>query len=89
MNASLAPTSLPFAEQIAYFRQKINLPTASYLDIYGSAHDYAFVVAGAHTQEIMTDFRHALDDVIEQGGTLEGFRKRFDEIVKKHSGGGR
>lgn len=85
MNVSLTPTSLPFAEQIAYFRQKINLPTASYLDIYGNAHDYAFVVAGAHTQEIMTDFRHALDDVIEQGGTLEGFRKRFDEIVKKHS----
>lgn len=84
MNTELKPTALSFSQQIDYFRQKINLPTASYLDVYGEAHDYAFVVAGAHTHEIMTDFRQALDEVIEQGGTLETFRKRFDEIVEKH-----
>lgn len=77
--------SLPFNEQIAYFRKKINLPTATYLDIYGEAHDYAFVVAGAHTHEIMADFRNALDNVIERGGTLEEFRQTFDQIVEKHS----
>ena len=82
---TLTPTALPFTEQIDYFRKKINLPTATYLDIYGEAHDYAFVVAGAHTHEIMADFRTALDEVIERGGTLEAFRKTFDEIVQKHS----
>lgn len=82
---TLIPTALPFEQQIDYFRQKINLPTATYLDIYGEAHDYAFVVAGAHTHEIMADFRNALDEVIERGGTLEAFRKTFDEIVQKHS----
>lgn len=76
---------LPFNEQIDYFRRKINMPTATYLDIYGEAHDYAFAVAGSHTQEIVGDFRKAVDEVIEQGGTLELFRKRFDEIVEKHS----
>lgn len=82
---NITPTALPFSEQIDYFRKKINLPTATYLDIYGEAHDYAFVVAGAHTHEIMADFRTALDEVIEKGGTLEEFRQTFDNIVKKHS----
>ncbi|MGX2974752.1 phage head morphogenesis protein [Ursidibacter arcticus] len=82
---TLTPTALPFTEQIDYFRKKINLPTATYLDIYGEAHDYAFVVAGAHTHEIMADFRTALDEVIERGGTLEEFRREFDHIVEKHS----
>lgn len=82
---SIEAKSLPFNEQIDYFRRKINMPTATYLDIYGEAHDYAFAVAGSHTQEIVGDFRKAVDEVIEQGGTLEQFRKRFDEIVEKHS----
>lgn len=82
---TIVPEALPFEQQIAYFRKKINLPTATYLDIYGEAHDYAFVVAGAHTHEIMADFRNALDEVIESGGTLEEFRKTFDHIVEKHS----
>ncbi|MGX2948582.1 phage head morphogenesis protein [Frederiksenia canicola] len=82
---TIVPEALPFTEQIEYFRKKINLPTATYLDIYGEAHDYAFVVAGAHTHEIMADFRNALDEVIERGGTLEEFRKTFDHIVEKHS----
>lgn len=82
---TIVPEALPFEQQITYFRKKINLPTATYLDIYGEAHDYAFVVAGAHTHEIMADFRTALDEVIESGGTLEEFRKTFDHIVEKHS----
>lgn len=76
---------LPFNEQIDYFRKKINMPTETYLDIYGEAHDYAFAVAGAHTHEIVGDFRQAVDEIIEGSGTLEDFRQRFDEIVEKHS----
>lgn len=82
---SVTAQPLPFHEQIDYFRKKINMPTETYLDIYGEAHDYAFAVAGAHTHEIVGDFRQAVDDVIEGGGTLEAFRQRFDEIVEKHS----
>ncbi|MDP0343930.1 phage minor head protein [Glaesserella parasuis] len=82
---SIVAQPLPFSEQIEYFRKKVNIPTATYLDIYGEAHDYAFVVAGAHTQEIIGDFRRAIDDVIERGGTLEEFRKVFDTIADKHS----
>ncbi|KMK50603.1 phage head morphogenesis protein [[Actinobacillus] muris] len=78
--------TLPFDEQIHYFRKKVNIPTATYLDIYGEAHDYAFAVAGAHTAEIIGEFRKAIDEVIENGGTLEDFRTQyFDKIVEKHS----
>lgn len=80
----LTPSPLPFAQQIRYFQQKINLPTATYLDIYGQAHDYAFVVAGAHSIDIVNEFRQAVDDVIERGGTLEEFRQQFDDIAAKH-----
>lgn len=82
---SIVAQPLPFSEQIEYFRKKVNIPTATYLDIYGEAHDYAFVVAGAHTQEMVADFRKAIDDVIERGGTLEEFRKVFDDTAEKYS----
>lgn len=82
---TFVPEALPFSEQIDYFRKKINLPTATYLDIYGEAHDYAFVVAGAHTHELITDLRKAIDEVIENGGTLEEYRQTFDKIAEKHS----
>lgn len=36
---SIVAQPLPFSEQIEYFRKKVNIPTATYLDIYGEAHD--------------------------------------------------
>lgn len=75
---------LPFAEQINYHRAKLNLPTESYADILGEEHDHAFVVAGANRLDILADFRAAVDKAIEQGTTLEEFRKDFDAIVAKY-----
>lgn len=70
-----------FEEQVKYFEKKLNLPTNSYLDVLGKEHDYFFMVAGANRNEVLTAFREAVDDAIANGETLEGFRKRFDEIV--------
>lgn len=72
-----------FEEQAKYFEKKLNLKTNSYLDILGEEHDYFFVVAGANRNEVLTEFRQAVDEAILNGETLEGFRKRFDEIVAK------
>src|SRR5690348_6623921 len=82
--ASVAYGSLPFKEQIAFFRRKLNLPTESWTDIWQQAHDHAFVVAGANRTEIVEDFRDAVDRAIANGETLEQFRTRFDTIVAKH-----
>lgn len=76
--------SLPFAEQIEFFRRKLNLPTQHWTDIYSKQHDWAFVVAGANRNAIVSDFRSAIEKVIADGGTLEDFRKDFDSIVTKH-----
>ena len=81
---SLAHTQLPFAEQINYFRKKLDLPTESYADIYGAEHDHAFVVAGANRLDMVADFRRAVDKAIADGTTLEEFRRDFDDIVARY-----
>jgi hypothetical protein len=75
---------LPFDQQIAFFRRKLNLPTESWTDIFNGQHSRAFVIAGATRDELLADFRAAVDKVIAQGVTLEQFRKDFDQIVAKH-----
>lgn len=76
--------SLPFAEQSEFFRRKVNLPTDGWTDIYTREHDWAFVVAGANRDAIVSDFRAAVAKAIDGGATLEEFRKDFDTIVAKH-----
>ncbi|OBX04836.1 phage head morphogenesis protein [Gallibacterium salpingitidis] len=72
-----------FEEQARYFAKKLNLPTNSYLDVLGEEHDYFFMVAGANRNEVLVAMREAVDEAIQRGETLEGFRRRFDEIVAK------
>ena len=45
----------PFSEQIAYFREKLALPSAAWDDIAGAAHDRAFMVAGAQSIDLLAD----------------------------------
>lgn len=71
----------PFKEQVDFFRQKINLPTERWDDIAGAAHDRAFVVAGAMKADLIADLRQAVGHSIEQGKSLDWFRKEFDRIV--------
>jgi hypothetical protein len=78
------PTSLPFDEAIAFYRQKVNLPTEHWNDLWEGMHARAFVVAGATKAELLADLRGAIDKAIAEGTTLETFRKDFDGIVAKH-----
>lgn len=82
--ADAAYGSLPFAEQIAFFRRKLNLPTESWADVYQHEHDWAFVVAGANRDAIVADFRAAVEKAIADGTTLQEFRRDFDAIVARH-----
>ncbi|MGY2502911.1 PBECR2 nuclease fold domain-containing protein [Pseudomonas azotoformans] len=76
--------SLPFQQQIEYFRGKVDLPTRAWTDAYAAEHDYAFVVAGAAKRDLLTDLRGAVEKSIASGTTLEQFRKDFDQVVSKH-----
>ena len=76
--------SLPFQEQIDYFRGKTNIPTRAWTDVYNVEHDWAFVVAGTTKQTLLTDMRGAVEKAIISGLTLEQFRAEFDQVVSKH-----
>ncbi|MDD3355072.1 phage minor head protein [Zoogloea sp.] len=69
---------------MAYFRQKLNLPTERWDDLAGAAHDRAFVVAGAQTADLLADLRGAVGRAIQDGKSLDAFRKEFDAIVAKN-----
>ncbi|MEF3074115.1 PBECR2 nuclease fold domain-containing protein [Methylobacter sp. Wu1] len=96
MPLNLSPTQLafnargdgrfntPFQEQLAFFQQKLNLPTEHYDDILKAAHDRAFVVAGAAKAELLADLRTAVDQAIADGKSIQWFRKEFKAIVQKH-----
>ncbi|WP_292999589.1 phage minor head protein [Nevskia sp.] len=76
--------SLPLKQQIEFFRDKLNLPTKSYTDIQGAAHDQAFVVAGALKADLLNDLRGAVDRVVADGIGFEAFKKDFRSIAAKH-----
>lgn len=84
MPVAAAYGSLPFVEQIEFFRRKLNLPTDGWTDVRLHEHDWAFVVAGANRDAIVSDFRAAVEKAIAGGSTLEDFRKDFDSIVARH-----
>lgn len=74
----------PFAEQLAFFRQKLNLPTEHWDDIMRAAHDRAFVVAGAMKADLLADLHAGVGKVIADGKSIGWFRKEFAAIVGKH-----
>lgn len=75
------PYNQPFAEQLAFFRQKLNLPTARWDDIKLAERDRAFTVAGAQCADLLEDLRGAMDEAHELGTGLDAFRKNFKRIV--------
>lgn len=75
---------LPFREQESFFRNKLNIPTQKWDDLWKGQHAKGFMVAGAYKAELLADFRDSVDEAISQGRTLEDFRKDFDAIVAKH-----
>lgn len=74
----------PFQEQVDFFRQKLNLPSERWDDIFKSAHDRGFIVAGATKADLLDSFRSAVDQSIEQGKSLKWFQNEFDRIVEQH-----
>lgn len=82
--ANVAYGSLPFQQQISFFRSKENVLTDSWTDVWETQHDTSFMVAGANRIELVTDLRGAIRKAIEDGVTLEQFRRDFDKIAARH-----
>lgn len=75
---------LPFQEAIAFFRNKISIPTEKWNDLFLDAHSKGFMIAGAMKGELLADLREAVDQTITQGLTIQDFRKAWDRIVEEH-----
>ncbi|MGR8925036.1 phage head morphogenesis protein [Rhizobium leguminosarum] len=81
---TVSAVNLPFDEAIAFLRQKVSTSTESWRDVWDGAHSKMFMVAGANSKAIVDDFKDAIGKALEQGTTLDDFRKDFDKIVKTH-----
>lgn len=75
---------LPFDEAIAFFRQKLNIPTNRWTDVWQHGHSRGFMVAGAASEALVQDFREAVTRAIEAGTTLAEFRSAFETIADQH-----
>jgi len=84
MASTASVLDLPFKEAIDFLRQKTVTPTKSWRDVWDAAHSKMFMVAGANTEAIVKDFQEAIAKALEQGTTLDTFRRDFDAIVKSH-----
>lgn len=76
--------SFQFDQAIDFYRNKIQLPTSGWTDIWQEQHSHAFVVAGAAHDALVEDFFNAIQKAKWEGGGYDEFRTRFDEIVAKH-----
>lgn len=76
----------PFAEQLTAFRLRLGdlVPTSAWDDLQRSAHDRAFMVAGATKADLLQDLASAVDKAIAEGTGLEAFKRNFHAIVEKH-----
>jgi hypothetical protein len=76
----------PFTEQVAFFRRKLGnlVPTERWDDMLREAHDSGFMVAGATSADLLTDFAAAVDKAIVEGKGIEAFRKDFRAIVRRN-----
>ena len=84
MPTTLDAVDLPFTEAIDFFRQKTRLPSAHWSDVWKEAHSRAFMVAGAASDALLSDFQQAVQKALKDGTTLEAFRRDFDAIVARH-----
>lgn len=76
----------PFAEQVAFFRNKLGnlVPTRRWDDVVAAEHDTAFMVAGAQKADLLADLAAAVDRAIAEGKSLDAFRKDFDAAVARN-----
>jgi len=77
-------TKLPFKEAQDFLRQKVSLPTKTWRDIQDGMHSRAFVIAGAQKTELLGDIRASLQKALDEGKTLNDFKKDFRKTVQAH-----
>lgn len=73
---------LPPREAIAYFESKGYLISWNWFDVADEAHARAFTVAKAARQDILQDFRDAMNQVLREGVTEPNFIRKMTPVLK-------
>ncbi|MDR2109715.1 MAG: phage head morphogenesis protein [Spirochaetaceae bacterium] len=68
-------------EALAYIKNKTPVPGFSYQDIWNEEHATMFTVAKATQIDVLSDIKKAVETAIENGETLEHFRKNLRPIL--------
>lgn len=78
---TIAFEKLPFDEAIGFLKDKVNLPSETWTDLWQGMHSRGFVVSGAIKNDLLVDIHKALNDAIANGTTFNDFKKNFRQIV--------
>lgn len=74
---------LPFDEAIDFFRGKVPLTAEAFKALSGQARDRAFTLAGAASADLVADVKGELLKALEEGATLEEFRKNVNALLER------
>ncbi len=74
---------IPFQEAIDFLHGKVNLPTKKYDGRSAAGSGAAFTVAGVTRDDMLSDFRAAIEKARIEGTGFNEFRKDFDAIVDR------
>lgn len=80
----LQAVRLPPRDALAYFRQKENVPTQHWNDLWHEAHAKGFMVAGAAHEGLLRDLRQGVDKAIADGMTMAQWRAEFPQIADRY-----
>ncbi|MBS0995840.1 phage head morphogenesis protein [Gluconobacter cerinus] len=80
----LQAVRLPPKDAMAYFRQKENISTDHWTDLWHEGHARGFMVAGAASQDLLKDLRTGVDKIMSQGMTMQEWRKEFPQIADRY-----
>lgn len=84
LHAQVMAGSVSPIEAIRFLKSKVDVPSATWTDLWEAEHSAAFTVAGAMSDDIVSDFHDAVNKAIENGETIDDFRKDFDRIVEDY-----
>lgn len=75
---------IPFQEAVDFLAAKVNLPTRRYDDLKHGAQVRGFSVAGVTRDDMLSDFRVAIEKARKEGTGFKEFQKDFDTIVERY-----
>lgn len=68
---------------IKYFRNKKNINTWDWYELWQKAHRKSFTAAKVVNDKVLTDIREALDSALSEGKTFHEFQKELKPLLQK------